>query len=553
MTRGRSAGWVTPELLATILILAAYILWIISMPLLPTEDGPVHLYYAQILAQLLTHSNATTAHFFRIKHLLPPYSLYYYVLILFSRFGSFLLADRLAVCLYFVLFIAGFRYFAGGIGRNADRATLFATLLPLNWALGMGFVNFDLALAISLWAAGLWVRCIGKPGVWRRVGFVVLAFTTMLTHPVPLLVLLAFCAITLGVEWYQHRRDERSRLPPFFQADVVALACASLTLGYIKLFTSSNALAQVDHPASRWSLFRENVYRFGSGYGVCFLTGHALVILAYRLGLMLILFGALAVAIRQMRRDRSERRWSLGDTCLVCSVLLFIAMPVLPSSINGSTHFADRLLIFVWLAALGAAAGSGVNRRGGSTRVAILAVALAINGCLLYAANRFIRPLADSIASLESLPVTQRGKIGLIVEDLRQPNDSSYANPTWEPYMWAPVHLFRHEQAVLANPPWLNLAIIPVGSRPALPASWIPQRLDDMPLYLARDLQRSGVDRERVLSAVSFVIVTQPSRSPGDSLEPMSSGDTVEDQRWPCATGAALWYRVCSREQSSAP
>lgn len=525
----------------------AYLVWVLSMPLLPTEDGPVHLYYAQILSQLLTHSNSTTAHFFRIKHLLPPYSLYYYVLILFGRLSSFLLADRLAVCLYFVLFITGFRYLAGGIGRNADRATLLATVLPLNWALGMGFINFDLALAISLWAAGLWLRSAGRDGYSGRVGFVVLAILTMLTHPVPLLVLLAFAAITLCVAWYQHRRHTGVGVPPFFIADLVTLGCASLTLVYIKLFTRSNALAQVDHPSSRLTQLFQNIHRFGSGYGVCFLTGHAVVILAYRLGLMLVLFGALAVALRQRVRNRAERRWTVGDTCLTCSVVLFVAMPILPSSINGSTHFADRLLLFVWLAALCAATGGSVKERGGA-RAALIVAMLAVNGCLLYAANRFIRPLADSIASMEKLPVTHRGQVGMIVEDLRQPGDSSYANPSWDAYMWAPVNLFRHEEAVLANPPWLDLAIIPVGARPALPASWIPQRLDDMPLFLARDLQEQPQDREKVLSAVSFVVITQPLRSPEETLEPMTAGESAQDERWPCQTGSAPWYRICTHQ-----
>lgn len=552
--RSRPASWFTPELIAVVLVVTAYVVWTLSMPLLPTEDGPVHLYYAQILSQLLSHSNATTAHFFRIKHLLPPYSLYYYLLILFSRFGSFLLADRLAVCLYFVLFVGGFRYLAGAIGRNTDRATLLATVLALNWALGMGFVNFDLALALSLWAAGLWIRSAGRAKTVGRVGFVVLAILVMLTHPVPLLVLLAFAAITLGVRWYQHRYSVGQRVPPFFVADLLTLGCASLTLGYIKLFTRKNALAQVDHPVSWWAQLLQNVHRFGSGYGVCFVTGHAVVILAYRAGLMLVLLGALAVAVRQRLQNRAERTWSLGDTCLLCSTVLLLMMPVLPSSINGSTHFADRLLIFVWLAALCAAAGGSVTETVSNTARAVVIVgALVINGCLLYAAERFIRPLADGIAAMESLPVTHRGEIGLIVEDLRPLGNSSYANPAWDPYMWAPVNLFRHEEAVLANPPWLDLAIIPVGSQPALPASWIPQRLDDMPLYLAQDLQRNAEDRERVLSAVSFIVVTQPLRSPGDTLEPMSAGDSAEDRQWPCTTGAAPWYRLCRREQSGTP
>lgn len=537
----------SPEPATLILIVSVYVVWMLSMPLLPTEDGPVHLYYAQILTQLLRHSDPLTAHFFRIKHLLPPYALYYYALVLLGRLVPLLLADRIIICVYFVLFISGFRYLAGSIGPYADRAALFATVLLLNWPLGMGFVNFDLALALGLWAVGLWIRSLVQPSTRRGVLFVVMAAAIMLTHPVPLLFVLAFAGLTLAVQLLQHGRDASSRQPKGFAGNALALCCAGFTLVYVKLFTRSNAFEQVDQTRISFKaelLFR--IHRYGSEYGVSFLTGHAPLIRVYRIGLMIVLVAAILLAVCQWLRNRKARVWTVGDTALLATLLLLLAMPFLPPSVNGSTHFADRVLIFVWIGALLAAAGATSAARTQWSTAAIVA-ALVLNGCLLLAANAYIRPLANAIAGLESTPITHQGQLGLIVEDLREADGPSYANPTWDPYIWAGAHFFRHQNAVLANPPWLDLAIIPVGSQAALPASWIPQRLDDFPRFLSEDLQNSAQDRTAVLSSVGFLFVNQPFRNDVQTIEPMSAGDSALDRLWPCEAGASSWYRLCIR------
>ena len=49
----------TPELLATFVIVLAYIVWILSLPALPTQDGPIHLYYTHVLRALFSHADTT--------------------------------------------------------------------------------------------------------------------------------------------------------------------------------------------------------------------------------------------------------------------------------------------------------------------------------------------------------------------------------------------------------------------------------------------------------------------------------------------------------------
>ncbi|HVG27836.1 MAG TPA: hypothetical protein VM865_09545 [Acidobacteriaceae bacterium] len=133
-----SSRRLSPELLATLLLSLAYIAWLLSMPACPSQDGPVHLYYTRVLSALFSHQPTPYARFYYIKHLLPPYALYYDALLLLSKFVPLLLADRLIVCLYFFSFVFGFRYLVHAIGSRADgatgpdRPTLLAVVFALN-------------------------------------------------------------------------------------------------------------------------------------------------------------------------------------------------------------------------------------------------------------------------------------------------------------------------------------------------------------------------------------------------------------------------------------
>ena len=111
---------VSPELLATVLLVLAYIVWILSLPAWPSQDGPIHLYYVHVMRELLSHHATVYSRYYTIKHVLPPYALYYYALLVLSKFCSLLIADRLVLCVYLVLFVFGFRYLAQEVGSSAD-------------------------------------------------------------------------------------------------------------------------------------------------------------------------------------------------------------------------------------------------------------------------------------------------------------------------------------------------------------------------------------------------------------------------------------------------
>ena len=70
--------------------------WVLSLPLFPTQDGPMHKYYVHAIASLLSGSHSYQA--YSIRHPFPPYAIHYAILLGLTRIFSFSLAEKILVC-----------------------------------------------------------------------------------------------------------------------------------------------------------------------------------------------------------------------------------------------------------------------------------------------------------------------------------------------------------------------------------------------------------------------------------------------------------------------
>src|SRR5580704_5267237 len=82
---------------------------LLAAPMFPTQDGPVHLYYAGVLHGVLTKS-APYAQHFAIKNLLTPYALEYYSLLALETVFSPTVSEKVLLACYIFTFGLGFRY-----------------------------------------------------------------------------------------------------------------------------------------------------------------------------------------------------------------------------------------------------------------------------------------------------------------------------------------------------------------------------------------------------------------------------------------------------------
>ena len=121
-------------------LLAGTALIPLGTPLFPTQDGPVHLYYVDVLRGVLTHS-APYAQHFRIKRLLTPYALEYYCLLALEFVFSPGWSEKLLVVGYIFAFGMGFRYLVESVAEKGSPWTLAGIPFCLHMLLYMGFLN----------------------------------------------------------------------------------------------------------------------------------------------------------------------------------------------------------------------------------------------------------------------------------------------------------------------------------------------------------------------------------------------------------------------------
>ena len=542
----------------------AYCIWILSLPLFPTQDGPIHLLFARIMQALLLHQDpGIFPQYYTVKHVLPPYALYYYLLVLFSHFGTLVTADKLVICLYAVLFLFGFRYLARVIGPAGDVMALLALPLVLNWPLGMGFVNFCLSGALALWALGLWCRVAVQPANQRNrlrlAGFVVLCFAAMLTHPVPLLAALGFCLLELLVRLIRRRAwDARSRalmvrtgaIRPIMR-DAIALVLASTTVLYIKAFTTNNVFRQVD--AAQETYFTKisgNIRGLILLHTLTAFSGKSVLDVLYRGSIILVLAVPLGLAVREFYRSVQARRWSLGNTWLVVCVLLIFAVPIIPPDLNNSHFFSERLVIYIWIAALAAASGSHLPmlRSRISFESAMMLFAVAATAVTLLLAARRIDPVAQQVALVESLPLTQDHEVGLMLHSV------DYDSPhtlTYDPYYWSGARLFRRSSSVLYNTPWLDLAIIPLGPKEIMPTGNIDMVSLEWAIAMRETLVGSAAARSLVFDHVDFALINHGTTAFNASPDPVLSTDPVAAHRWRCVIENV--YTICGVNGAAPP
>lgn len=495
--------------LCFVAILGALCAWVLSLPVFPTQDGPMHRYYVHVLDSLLRHSG--TYDVYRIRHPFPPYATQYASLLGLYHLFSYDLAEKLYTCLVLICLAAGLRFAAEGVGPAGRWMSLLFAPVIFSWPLLMGFYNYTLGIGLFLLCMGFWQRLPRPDRWWHLVGFVLLLLLLAVTHPIPMLLLIAFCGFDLLLsavlrprpvlirQWFGQRR-----LQP------LALLLALLAVCYPLLAVDTS---RTQHTLS---LIRFNRQFFTTSL---LLTGISpynsrsldLWIDGYRLCLYAIFAGALWVGGRSAWEALRHRRPSLGTTAFLGTVILAASVSILPNEVNGSWDFSTRLIFVLWLGALLSASAAPVPAPSTQRMLALAGVV----ACLftLAPAQKFIRPAARTVFAAEQMPIPTGAPGSLLLgvdwkEELRFHDQLAF-----DPYKWAGVLPFVRENVVALDTPWLDQKISPLDVAPGGPelvADIADGRMGfpDSPAVRGRCLPAWG--EARIVRDSSFLVLTAP-------------------------------------------
>ncbi len=520
-------------------IVAALCIWILSLPVFPTQDGPIHRYYTHVLDSLLQHRSLYQM--YEIRHPLPPYATHYALLLLLSRVFDYDLAEKLFVCMALVCFAYALRTCARAAGAAGDWISLLAAPVLLPWALFMGFFNFYLATGLFLWAAAFWHRA-GRGKLWFWLCFALTVALLTFTHPVPLLLLIAVCALDLLLRWITvpPALQPEGRLGGWQRVTGLLFACAAF-LFPLSLFDRQHANSALHnfglHPhyiSSALLLMGVSPYNTRS-------TG--LWINGYRLSLYLLLLACMLLAIQAFRQAVRTRNYNFGSTFLIASFLLGIVLPIVPDQMNGTVYFATRLTAALWIGTLIAASASSVDFGQLSQRLTP-AVAILLAVLTLVPAELYLRPVAREVHAEEVQPLPSGQHAVILLGYGLQDYVRFHRQLAFNPYQWAPALALTRSNDVLLDSPWLAQNIAPLSAVPGsvLTVAEItdsPFNKIDPPRVYGRSLPAS---KERTtMSAAQFVLYTGTPKELALGLAAQLDRDQAA--RFGCSQHG--WYLLC--------
>jgi hypothetical protein len=521
--------WIGLALQSALILLCCA--WVLSMPVFPSQDGPLHLYCVEVFRQLLAHHAGIYSQTYFIHRYVPPYSLYYYGLVLLGKAMSLPMADKLIVCAYFIILPLGLRSLLRAVSGTANWTPLLFMPVLLSWPLMMGFVNYCIAIGFACFALAAWCRNYdlhnqARPRLRPRLQFFFWLILILLTHPVPWMFVLGFCFFDLALRLLRFglATDREAARPILgtFRADL--LTALAGCLGYVYLTHFRSPMPPND-PILHVPLVKQTIqsaFDYLRTRGLTLYAGTHGAALAYRLGISLLLAAALLLAIRSSLPLLRRRRWGWPAIWLLFTLLFAIVLPFIPPELNGSYYFAWRLLFLVYLSAV-IASSSAIEHprslRSSRLRSGLLACAVLLTVLNVWLAFRLISPQARIIATLRDAPLITSDKPGLAMWPVGAWRPEAL---TFNPEQWAAATYFREHSLVLYNTSWLYVNIIPIKPR--------PNRLRDLEYHYeilvpspGGALMKTPAEARALLHRVGFVLAmrinTPPEQNPFADVE----------------------------------
>jgi hypothetical protein len=273
---------------------------------------------------------------------------------------------------------------------------------------------------------------------------------TALTHPVPVLFILAFCgaALVLGA-LTRHGTDGAAATTSPAIGDVLTLGLAGTSLIYIGRYIDRSTASPA---ALMWSAVRHGDLAWSRLFlFIRMFILSPITLPGYRYALLAILLLVLAAALWKNGSELFHRQYTAAQLSLAGGLLIAALFPLLPSVVNGSGYlFADRLTVPCVLLII--AAGSRLEL--GKHRQAATFAGAGCGILALVTLQMVLGPVARFLA-LPNHPAPKPGGEAWILNVMNLPTGL-----TFNPCTTAGVRILQQEKrAWLNNPPWLGLSI----------------------------------------------------------------------------------------------
>ncbi|HEV2856310.1 MAG TPA: hypothetical protein VHC97_26200 [Thermoanaerobaculia bacterium] len=365
-------GWVRRLFFGLALL---YVLPFWTVHYLPTVDGPCHTYNAWIIRQYGNSERYPLfQRYYEINAQPYPNWISQGTMALLMLAVPPLVAEKLFVSLYALVFLGGAWYLAGAV-KPGDRWLAFLAFpFVHNHTFQFGFYNFSMGLALFPWILGFWWRRRDRVDLGYVVGMNLLLWLCYFSHSLAFaLSLLGVAVLWLGTLPLNGRDNWRRHLLhiPALAPQVV------LPLWYL-------AVEGGGPEPSPWTLIE--LLRYLLELQVLFVFD------GVQRWLGVALAGAFFVLVLlTLRRRRLLPRE--GDAFLLLALVLTLFYFLSPEGLMGGTMLKNRLSLYPWLALI-PWLSPGLGTRARRVAVAALALVLLLNAGYLV---RWYRTLSGEM------------------------------------------------------------------------------------------------------------------------------------------------------------
>lgn len=554
----RSAAQRLPALLFFALT-ALTCLWVLSLPVFPAQDAPLHRYYVHIFSELLSHQNTPYTALYTVRHWLPPYATYYYGLVALGHWVSLETADKIFVTLSIFLFAVSGWLLLRTVAPRSTWAPFLLLPVLLNWPTFMGFANYMLSVDLACLAIVAWLRATRQSASRRSSArffalFLAAILLIVVTHPLPWLFALSFVSLELILRLRTHLQLQKLR------SQIVVLALACLPYLYLSHFRAPTRFIQerrMDPKTHHWQsvlppTFLQRLH--GQGFNLLHMQGVVLFLghgpaRPYRLALNAILWGAFLLALWTIFRPRFTRQFGvpsarhLTRVWFVYGCALAVAILLIPDNFAGGYFFTSRLQLLVYVAFLAAAAQALETLPRFARGAAMFSAASSLFA--LGLAIKYVTPAAQVVLSARQItPVNSIAKPGLL---LRPVGVAFPAHLNFDSYNWAPADYFRLHETPMYNTPWLGEPLIPLRLTARGQALLDDSFFNQAPQYGEQPMLNQ-MRAESLLRHASYVVMQRESIKRSQNPFAIQGGAPAPAsyaQGWTCSSQADKHWFLC--------
>ena len=409
-----------PRLRRLFFILAVlYVLPFWTVQYLPTTDGPCHTYNAWVFRNHGNQEEFPLFHQYYELNLRPyPNWTGHAVMVALMYAVPPLIAEKLLVSGYVLLFLGGAWYLAGAVHPGERWLAFLAFPLAYNQLFQFGFYNFSIAVAVLLFVLGFWWRHRETPNLRFAVGMNLLLGLCWFSHILPFILAL----LSIAVLWLAtlRRANWRRHL-----LHVLILAPQTILPFW---FFQVQGTGSYHEPARTllgliWYLVPPRVLVTFSGFQLY----PALVVAA---AFLVFLF---LTVWRRFRQEAGPRRLRETDAFLVLAAGVLALYFFGPEGMSGGSLIAQRLALLAYLFLI-PCLSPRLSGRARGIAVGVLALTALVN--LGYLVRTYVvlgEEVRRSVAGLEPVRPNSRVLSPCSAGDLpRDPPTSSAMRPrTW--------------------------------------------------------------------------------------------------------------------------